>query len=318
MLIEQEVQTRYGKLVLFRGKEAFTLLQSERRKFHFSRIDDDIFHPTSDILSCYPGQVLMLQSQLQFERHRREVHAERNRRLLAKAKQGRLVEEELHTMRLQLVQAQNEMAAVRRDAESMRRLRNAAETERAQAVLQFEERTKKMFQELQDISSDRCEREEELLTARDQVRSLRREADRLHAALFTVDAEMKDLRRQANESRRYQQDLKDSQYHLIAARETANLLQQQLMNPSGAVLKYEMEEMTRAYKGSPINIFLNSFQFSVDFCFVLKFQIDLEFCKTFLTGGSVEKTKREVDFAYWFRYFEVNVWNVTRRSGFFF
>jgi hypothetical protein len=79
-----------------------------------------------------------------------------------------------------------------------------------------------------------------------------------------------------------------------------------------------MEEMTRAYKGSPINIFLNSFQFSVDFCFVLKFQIDLEFCKTFLTGGSVEKTKREVDFAYWFRYFEVNVWNVTRRSGFFF
>jgi hypothetical protein len=105
---------------------------------------------------------------------------------------------------------------------------------------------------------------------------------------------------------------------LIAARETANLLQQQLMNPSGAVLKYEMEEMTRAYKGSPINIFLNSFQFSVDFCFVLKFQIDLEFCKTFLTGGSVEKTKREVDFAYWFRYFEVNVWNVTRRSGFFF
>ncbi|XP_046636498.1 hamartin-like isoform X1 [Daphnia pulicaria] len=202
---------------------------------------------TEDV-ALLKGQVLMLQSQLQFERHRREVHAERNRRLLAKAKQGRLVEEELHTMRLQLVQAQNEMAAVRRDAESMRRLRNAAETERAQAVLQFEERTKKMFQELQDISSDRCEREEELLTARDQVRSLRREADRLHAALFTVDAEMKDLRRQANESRRYQQDLKDSQYHLIAARETANLLQQQLMNPSGAVLKYEMEEMTRAYK----------------------------------------------------------------------
>jgi tuberous sclerosis protein 1 len=203
----------------------------------------------------------MLQSQLQFERHRREVHAERNRRLLAKAKQGRLVEEELHTMRLQLVQAQNEMAAVRRDAESMRRLRNAAEAERAQAVLQFEERTKKMFQELQDLSSDKCQREEELFAAREQVRSLRREADRLHAALFTIDAEMKDLRRQANESRRYQQDLKDSQYHLIAARETANFLQQQLMHPTGAILKYEMEEMTRSYKGLTSDIFCSFFNF---------------------------------------------------------
>jgi tuberous sclerosis protein 1 len=220
----------------------------------------DIFSPNvTQILFvsvCHLGQVLMLQSQLQFERHRREVHAERNRRLLAKAKQGRLVEEELHTMRLQLVQAQNEMAAVRRDAESMRRLRNAAEAERAQAVLQFEERTKKMFQELQDLSSDKSQREEELFAAREQVRSLRREADRLHAALFTIDAEMKDLRRQANESRRYQQDLKDSQYHLIAARETANFLQQQLMHPSGAILKYEMEEMTRSYKGLTSHTFL--------------------------------------------------------------
>ena len=50
------------------------------------------------------GQVLMLQSQLQFERHRREIHAERNRRLLAKAKGFRLVEEELVTLRLHLTQ----------------------------------------------------------------------------------------------------------------------------------------------------------------------------------------------------------------------
>ena len=200
-------------------------------------------------LCIFLGQVLMLQSQLQFERHRREVHAERNRRLLAKAKGVRLVEEELHTMRLQLVQAQNEMTAVRRDADAMRRFRNTAEAERSQAVLQFEELTRKMLQEVQDLTAAKCQREEELAAARDEVRSLRREADRLHAQSFAVKAEMNELRRQANESRRFQQDLKDSQYHLIAARETANLLQQQLMNPSGSVLKYEMEEMTRAYKG---------------------------------------------------------------------
>ena len=85
---------------------------------------------------------------------------------------------------------------------------------------------------------------------------------------------MKDLRRQANESRRYQQDLKDSQYHLIAARETANFLQQQLMHPSGAILKYEMEEMTRSYKGlTSHTLFL--FQFSVDI-FLFSFLILIE------------------------------------------
>ena len=56
----------------------------------------------------------MLQSQLQFERHRCEVHAERNRRLLAKAKGVRLVEEKLHTLRLKLAQAQSEMTALLR------------------------------------------------------------------------------------------------------------------------------------------------------------------------------------------------------------
>ena len=60
-----------------------------------------------DVVCCL-GQVLMLQSQLQFERHRREVHAERNRRLLAKAKGFRLVEEELVTLRLQLTQVRTQ------------------------------------------------------------------------------------------------------------------------------------------------------------------------------------------------------------------
>lgn len=192
----------------------------------------------------------MLQSQLQFERHRREVHAERNRRLLAKAKGLRLVEEELHTARLQLAQAQNEMAAMRRDAEALRRGRNAAESERTLAARQFENRIKQMLGEMQEVSSLRAQREEELAAAREEARSLRRETDRLNARLFEADAEMAELRERAGESHRYQQDLKDSQYHLIAARETANLLQGQLAaNPTPATTKFEMEELTRTFKG---------------------------------------------------------------------
>lgn len=196
------------------------------------------------------GQVLMLQSQLQFERHRREVHAERNRRLLAKAKEFRLVEEGMSTLRLQLAQAQNEMTALRRDAEVLRRSRNAAENDKNLMARQFEMKLKQTYDEIEELSAAKAQCEEELTSAREEVRSLRRSTDKLNAVLFDAEAEMADLRRRANESRRYQQELKDSQYHLIAARETANLLQHQLSNPSSSTFKFEMEEMTRAYKGA--------------------------------------------------------------------
>lgn len=191
----------------------------------------------------------MLQSQLQFERHRREVHAERNRRLLAKAKGLGLIEGELQSLRLQLVQAQNEMAALRRDGENLRRQRHLAETERNQSVLLLEQRTKQMMQELQDLAAIKNQREEDLQKALNEVRTLRRETDQINACLFDADAEMAELRRRANDSHRYQQSLKDSQFHLIAARETANMLQQQLMNPTSGVAKFEHEELTRSFKG---------------------------------------------------------------------
>lgn len=39
------------------------------------------------------AQIIMLHNQLLFERHRREIHSERNRRLLGKAKGAQVQEE---------------------------------------------------------------------------------------------------------------------------------------------------------------------------------------------------------------------------------
>lgn len=44
-------------------------------------------------LDRFNQQIQLMQMQLQFERHRREVHAERNRRLLVKLRESRGVEE---------------------------------------------------------------------------------------------------------------------------------------------------------------------------------------------------------------------------------
>ena len=60
---------------------------------------------------------------------------------------------------------------------------------------------------------------------------------------------MDDLRRRANESHRYQQDYKESQFMLIAARESVAVLQQQLAQPFAAHSKFEVEEVTKSFKG---------------------------------------------------------------------
>lgn len=207
--------------------------------------------------------MLLLQSQLQFERHRREIHAERNRRLLAKLKGLRLVEEELHTLRLQLAQNYNEMVALRRDADNLRRQRNAAETDRMKMSAQYEADTKRMLKEIQEATAAKSRIEDELASARDEARALKNEADKLNARLFESQAEMAELRRRANESRRYQQELKEAQYHLIAARESVNLLQQQLAAlPAPASAKFEMDEMTRCFKGKTLVLA----HFFVSFC----------------------------------------------------
>lgn len=196
------------------------------------------------------GQVLLLQSQLQFERHRREIHAERNRRLLAKLKGLRLVEEEMHTLRLQLAHDNTEMTALRRDVDSFRRQRNAAENDRSKMSAQLEASVKDMIKEIEDLKAIKNQRDEELASVREEARYLKRDADKLSARLFETEAEMAELRRRANDSRRYQQELKEAQYNLIAARETANLLQQQVASlPSPAGAKFEIEEFTRCYRG---------------------------------------------------------------------
>ena len=140
------------------------------------------------------------------------------------------------------------MTALRRDADLLRRSRNCVENDKNASMRQSELRLKQCYHDIEELNSAKKSCEEELAAVKEQLCIQQRKTDKLNAALFDADAEMAELRKAAAESRRYQQELKDSQYHLIAARETANLLQQQLLNPSSTAGKFEIDEMTRTYK----------------------------------------------------------------------
>ena len=158
----------------------------------------------------------------------------------------------MHTLRLQSVQTQNEMAALRRDADHVRRSRNTVENERNGAARQFELKLKQVALELNDLAAAKELVDEQLAKVREENGHLKRTCQQLQAVLFDAEAEMAELRRRSNDSRRYQQELKESQYQLIAAREAAGVLQHQLLHPAGSHNKHELEELTRSFKGFSI------------------------------------------------------------------
>lgn len=83
---------------------------------------------------------------------------------------------------------------------------------------------------------------------------------------------MGELRRRAHESRRYQQQLKEAQHQLIAAREAAHLLQHRLTQPPTVQSKFEIDQLTKAFKGSKMAAPPLSF-FSVSLFFFLLFVV---------------------------------------------
>ncbi|XP_046552596.1 hamartin-like [Haliotis rubra] len=88
--------------------------------------------PPADEVNILRGQVLMLGNQVQYERHKRDLHAKRNRRLLrkianataleeqnkAKTEQLRLLEEKIHNMQVSLRLLQDENQEMRQAKES--------------------------------------------------------------------------------------------------------------------------------------------------------------------------------------------------------
>ncbi|XP_067662773.1 hamartin-like isoform X2 [Haliotis asinina] len=88
--------------------------------------------PPADEVNILRGQVLMLGNQVQYERHKRDLHAKRNRRLLRKianataleeqnkamTEQLRLLEEKIHNMQVSLRLLQDENQELRQAKES--------------------------------------------------------------------------------------------------------------------------------------------------------------------------------------------------------
>lgn len=143
--------------------------------------------PANNRIDVYRDQIQLLNLQLQFERYRREVHAERNRRLLGKSRVNAALEMDNDKLREQKDQLVH-------DVEELTVMMNKARTSRTQQEQEFERECSRYQR---DIQSERDEKKSLKENIEALVRSLTNEQKGrkdLTAELEAVRAEMFDMR----------------------------------------------------------------------------------------------------------------------------
>ncbi|GAB6021960.1 hamartin, variant 2 [Chamberlinius hualienensis] len=85
------------------------------------QIQRSVKHGTSDEINILQNQLQLLHAQLMYERNKREIHAERNRRLLGKAKHSKVLEEQNYAIKDQMKLLEKEIAAVNASITKLRR-----------------------------------------------------------------------------------------------------------------------------------------------------------------------------------------------------
>lgn len=157
--------------------------------------------------SDYRDHIELLAIQLQFEKHRREIHAERNRRLLGKSRQIRGLEQSNATMSDQVARLSTEITSLNKKATETRESQQ-------QQLLKFQEEIKQLSRKCNDEieKNKQLQREKDSLRLRlDDEAILKRHAvqknDVLAAEIFDLKNLLEKATEEAQRGREYHQRL---------------------------------------------------------------------------------------------------------------
>lgn len=160
-------------------------------------------------------QLNLLHLQLKFERQRREVHAERNRRLLGKSRHNRWLEDHNSALRDQLALLSKDVECITKDLE-----KNKAESRQSEARLQ--ERIKQ-WQDKYVVSENqnrelKAENERlscELSQSKQSAATSTKEFQQVEAMLFSLGNELKEATAQASAGEQLKSQVEYLQKELI-------------------------------------------------------------------------------------------------------
>lgn len=210
----------------------------------------------------YRDQIQMLNQQLQFERYRREVHAERNRRLLGKSRVNAALEmdnEKLREQKDQLVH----------DVEELTLLLNKARVARTQQEQDFDRECSRYQREIQSERDEKKALKENIEAMHRNLASEQKCKKDLASELEAVRAEMFDLRNELMQTKdraemglHYKNELVRLQSEVVLLGEIQMKCKDKLSELDGLKARDEEADCARtAYmeevKGNKYNAFLH-------------------------------------------------------------
>uniref|UniRef100_A0A182SV70 Uncharacterized protein n=1 Tax=Anopheles maculatus TaxID=74869 RepID=A0A182SV70_9DIPT len=165
--------------------------------------------------SYYEDHIRLLHLQLQYERHRREIHAERNRRLLGKSRKIRALEQNNEALKDQVARLTREIASLNAEFSTVRRKTNAELTEASRECVRWKE---SLYQEQERCKELKLKIEALQVVIKDesaQRREVGLQLENAQGDLFDLRNELRKAIGKADLGQQYREELTRLQSELI-------------------------------------------------------------------------------------------------------
>lgn len=182
----------------------------------------------SEEVDCLKGQVCLLYVVLLYERHRRDVHMERNRRLLAKAKKIVALQEETAAYKDQLFLLDMESKQYK---EKLQQCSQDAKREKAElegAIKMLESKIAELQMKNELLTRENRSMAEQVRHTESARAALQKEVDRNAGILMEMEMELETARSRAAMSSSYRQQVESLQKELVTLGEMYKRLEARL------------------------------------------------------------------------------------------
>ncbi|XP_012279435.1 hamartin [Orussus abietinus] len=191
-------------------------------------------------------QLQLMQMQLQFERQRREVHAERNRRLIGKLRDSRALEEHNSALLDRLRMVEKELENLKNELDRNKRETRQAEERHAEALRHWQSKCVEEQQQNKLLRERSESLELEIKQEKKKLASCERETRSAEAALFDAAHQLKDALKAANRGEELKRTLDTVQKKFLLLGEAQSRLRERSGGPM-SMARQEAAQIQRAY-----------------------------------------------------------------------
>ncbi|XP_023715009.1 hamartin isoform X2 [Cryptotermes secundus] len=166
-------------------------------------------------LKTVKEQLTLLNIQLQFERHRREAHAERNRRLLGKSRSNRALEEHNSALRDQLSLLQKDIENLYNEREKKKKEVQITEQQLQETINYWQSQCNTHQKDIKELRRKNELLEHELKQAKEKATTNMKELQQVKSVFFEVTNEMQHAVAEASAGQQLRSNLEELQKELI-------------------------------------------------------------------------------------------------------